>query len=985
MDESRILGEDLPLPPERLFERLGHISGYTWDQSIEPVHSSYDHWHVDGIKHSFEPDPTFNTPSSSRSKESTSNHTSPKTDTRPFFRHHWRSSLSESSSDISSSRNEHEPAWIPVIARVSSHVIRLEREFHMLKSIIETSDPEFKHTIRPIDIIRLPPQPGDRGPLLVTLYESPGPNHLAELVNFGPAFFQANGGNDFPGVNLEDKIQVSTFLDFAIGACECLELLHYGLKTIHGEIRADAFHFNQEAGSVRIISTGNGARSFDNALSEGWSSLSREFGVKHKLQFIAPEQTGRMPTEPDSRTDIYALGVLFWSALVGRPAFDGGDPVDVVQNVLGKQLSLVSSRRMDVPEAASAVIQKMTQKQISDRYHTISSVKWDLQQIAQLLGDGDSDGLKRFMIAQRDVSAFFTLPTRMFGRKEEQEAILSVVRRVERRQHKLTHVPPKPNQISFSVLSSGSSISDSRLENVELGDASSDSDSYGITAGRSNPASGSNIPSNAATYDSTNSLDSSMSTQKTVILSARGKGSLDSRNSGDNHERENHTSMNISGHGPFETYASLGRRKAQAKYQHTGRCEVVCISGTGGLGKSDLVHRLQPEIRKTGYVAIARLDRSRRIPFEPFFKIFASLLRQIFSERDITTEYHSSIRATLQPVWGTLHEILKLPEQLIYPLAANNKGTQLPRSSGPLQVLKEGAEENFYSKDARFISLSYGQKSKDFCHGPLKASKTFRFAETLVDVLRIMSFHKLICVCLDDIQYVDEESGNLLLELIRAKVQCVLILTGRPDEMLLPDLKALFQTDIADVTKVDLGPLSEDDILEYVAVTMHQEPSNALVPLAAVVQEKSHGIPFYVRLMLETCYRKNCIWYSWRDSTWQFDLDRIFKEFVTSDCGQALGNDFIAKRFQEMPPEARSILLWAALLGSPFSFSLVEKLLSGEFLFNLGGEDEEDITNPNGTRLIQSKGDIVVGLQYLVQSYVILPGETDDEFRYVVS
>lgn len=39
MEESNVLGDDLPLPPARLFERLAQISGYTWDPSIEPFHS----------------------------------------------------------------------------------------------------------------------------------------------------------------------------------------------------------------------------------------------------------------------------------------------------------------------------------------------------------------------------------------------------------------------------------------------------------------------------------------------------------------------------------------------------------------------------------------------------------------------------------------------------------------------------------------------------------------------------------------------------------------------------------------------------------------------------------------------------------------------------------------------------------------------------------------------------------------------------------
>jgi hypothetical protein len=155
---------------------------------------------------------------------------SPRTESRPPFRHHWRSSLSESSSELSLSRMDHEPIWIPVLARVSSHVVRLEREFHMLRSIVQTSDPDCNHTIRPIDLIRLPSDPGDAGPLLVAIFESPGQNMLREMVAFGPAWFAAGGRTDSNEPTPGEQVSLATFLDFAIGACDCLELLHYGLK-----------------------------------------------------------------------------------------------------------------------------------------------------------------------------------------------------------------------------------------------------------------------------------------------------------------------------------------------------------------------------------------------------------------------------------------------------------------------------------------------------------------------------------------------------------------------------------------------------------------------------------------------------------------------------------------------------------------------------------------------------------------------------------
>lgn len=981
MEENHILGEDLPLPPARLFERLAQLPGYTWDQTIEPFHSTYDSWHVFGIRHSAESD--VSTPAATSSGPSSSARNSPRIESRPAFRHHWRSSLSESSSELSLSRIEHEPTWIPVVARVSTHVVRLEREFHMMRSIVQISDPDCNHTIRPIDLLRLPPDPEDSGPILVSIFESPGQNYLKELVTFGPAWFGIGHKGDSNESTPGEQVSLPLFLDFAIGACDCLELLHYGLKTVHGEIRGDAFHFNRDTGEVKLINSGNGARAFDNALSEGWSALSRELGVKNKLQFIAPEQTGRMPTEPDSRTDIYALGVLLWMMLVGKPAFNGSDPVEVVQNVLGRKLPPVSAKRMDIPDAVSAVIQKMTQKAVNERYHTISSVKRDLEQISKLLGDGDSEALRDFQVAQRDVPSFFTLPSGMFGRKEEHDKIVGVVEKVHKRQQSAyakAVAQGNPHGLYAMSNSSMSEIREGRVDSFEIGEGSSDSGSFNIATSRSNSNVGPYLLGHVSTHDSVHSTESSISTQKPGQVANRVKSPADSRASWENADRDSHLSTSASTQSHGDSLNSLNRAKAGHKFRRGGRCEVITVCGAAGIGKSDLIQRVHPAVRRFGYVAIARLDRARRIPFEPFARALASLLRQIFSERDVTSDYHNCIRSALRPVWSTLHKVLELPEQLIY-YPGNKDKSLSPKLSVAQHILKDGPKGES-TKRAGLPVLSQGQSSVDFFLSNA-APRNMRLMETFLEILKTLSHYKLICVCLDDLQYADDESLELILNIIKAKVPCVLILTSRKEELKMPDIKALFETENPNVTKIVLNPLGEDEIVNYVAATMHQDPNAGLMPLAAVIQEKSRGNPFYIRMMLETCYRKNCIWYSWRDSSWEFDLDRIFTEFVAPNYGEGLGTDFIAKRLQEIPSAARSILVWAAVLGSPFSFSLVQRLVSGEFLYYSEEDNVEDITCPRTAELLeQSEPDLVVGLQYLVQAYIILPGETDDQFRF---
>lgn len=145
---------------------------------------------------------------------------------------------------------------------------------------------------------------------------------------------------------------------------------------------------------------------FENARSSN-DKAPAWLGAKQKLVYISPEQTGRMPAEPDTRTDIYSLGILFWQLLTQQPVFQATTPLDIIQCVLGKRIPLVSSTRLDAPEVLAKMIQKCTSKNIQDRYHSVSGLRHDLQGVKEHLAKGDNLALKAWNIASRDVSSFF--------------------------------------------------------------------------------------------------------------------------------------------------------------------------------------------------------------------------------------------------------------------------------------------------------------------------------------------------------------------------------------------------------------------------------------------------------------------------------------------------------------------------------------------------------------------------------------------------
>ena len=700
----------------------------------------------------------------------------------------------------------------------------------------------------------------------MSIFESPGRNYLRWFADFGPAWLgskmhlQDHAAGDTNNLNTKasNRITLSTFLDFAIGACECLELLHHGLRVVHGELRADAFHFNHDTGAVKIINFGSGPRSFENGLtSKGWIALSREIGAKHKLQYIAPEQTGRMPAEPDSRTDLYSLGVLFWTMLTGKPAFEGETLIDIVQAVLGRRLPLVSSERLDIPDVISKIIQKMTQKQIDERYHSTSGLRHDFVTVQRFLGDGDTEALDNFIIGSKDVPSFFMLPTAILGRSEEREKIVKVMEKVARRQQNLQD----PGSYNFGTTST-STLSE-RPDSLEIGTRSSETSSVTGKMGES-PALG---PSNTAkvfdaggpplSHDSTNDLslaskpplepnNSEESVDTTV--------SVDTQTTIDTQKSSNLRPDYSSGHRNAPSSIPIRRESHQPRRRH--RCEIISIFGAAGLGKSSLIQSTQSEVRKFGYFASAKFDPARKAPYESLIRAMGSLFRQVFSDSDVNSEYHDVVRKHISPFWPVVRVLLDLPEDLLSAESQHfNKNAAYASQHGTNRPLRLEANDTSSMRSSQVGSLSAGSLATSEVLRGGSNLRSMKFVTIFVAVLRILSANKLICLCLDDIQFADEESLDLISAILGKKIGIIILTTCRDEGTLAKSVENVIRSSSANVTTLKLSPLSEEEIIEYVALTMYRE-RQYVSPLAMVCLEKTNGNPFYLRQMLEVCYRK---------------------------------------------------------------------------------------------------------------------------------
>jgi signal transduction histidine kinase/predicted ATPase/CheY-like chemotaxis protein len=610
---------------------------------------------------------------------------------------------------------------------------------------------------------------------------------------------------------------------------------------------------------------------------------------------------------------------------------------------------------MDIPDVISHIVAKMTQKQMDDRYHSVNGLKYDLLQIAKFLGEGDEEKIKNYKIGMKDVSSFFILPSKTVGRDQENDKIFKIIEKLH--VHQQTLEKKAHAQALYSVSSNLSSL-DARMDSTEYVDGSSDSGSLSAKDSRSNSL------ANPTHFG----FESPTLAGKASMVSMLSRTIAEPRNNSWESDRESHISNALSGTSSHDTLGPMPRRRGSHRFRRRGRSEVICLLGSQGVGKSHLIKTIQPAIRRRGYFSLGRFDRARPTPFEPMLKVMASLFRQIFSEKDVSTSYHEMIRNNVRPIWGALHGMLDLPETLlnfqIDPSKPHGDG------GGTIVPLSDSASNH--------SAPSNNSNSTDFLRGPT-STRSLRFINTYLDVLRLMCLGKMICICLDDLHAADEESAELILNIVRSKVPAVLVLSSRQDEAVPTHVKRVLEIEHAN--KIELRNLREKEVFEYVAATLSQSVENAL-PLAAVVYEKSAGNPFLMKEILLTCYQKDCLWYDWRSSGWQFDLDRVFEEFSSTQQG-SLTTSFITKRLQEMSPASRAILAWASLIGNSFSFELVQRLLSGEYLYSSSNDHMMDVTCPKRAKFFKiSESDAIDGLQSLLTSYILVPGETDDEFRF---
>jgi serine/threonine-protein kinase len=103
------------------------------------------------------------------------------------------------------------------------------------------------------------------------------------------------------------------------------------------------------------------------------------------LKYMSPEQVQGLPV--DSRSDLFAAGIVLYQLLTGKRPFDGVGDYDIIQQIISKPVVPPSSFSPNLPRQIDDVIARALEKSRDRRYPTAQEFNAALQAAAKFASD----------------------------------------------------------------------------------------------------------------------------------------------------------------------------------------------------------------------------------------------------------------------------------------------------------------------------------------------------------------------------------------------------------------------------------------------------------------------------------------------------------------------------------------------------------------------------------------------------------------------
>ena len=332
----------------------------------------------------------------------------------------------------------------------------------------------------------------------------------------------------------------------------------------------------------------------------------------------------------------------------------------------------------------------------------------------------------------------------------------------------------------------------------------------------------------------------------------------------------------------------------------TGQRAAVWVAGYSGIGKSSLVHELEPlVVARFGWFAEGKFDLYQRdVPYVGWVGALQSAVHQLLALPEdelvaVRDAVVTNLGAGLSALVGLCPELVKVI------------GDQPP----PDEVTPHEAQ-------ARLA----------------KAVSTF--------VATLASAQRPLVLFLDDLQWADLASLRLLEAVLadRANASMLVIGAWRENEITPDHPVRWLLRKLADggslVETLELAPLELVDVQAIVADAV-LDAAGTSSDLGELVHEKTGGNPFFVRQFLSAMQRDGALRFDQSTRSWNWDLVAVGARAITDNVAELL-----ALRFDALSSVTLESLQAAAVVGTRFHLTDVVGLTGNDFIVAARSLDE---------------------------------------------
>jgi predicted ATPase/class 3 adenylate cyclase len=312
-----------------------------------------------------------------------------------------------------------------------------------------------------------------------------------------------------------------------------------------------------------------------------------------------------------------------------------------------------------------------------------------------------------------------------------------------------------------------------------------------------------------------------------------------------------------------------------------GRSELILVAGYSGTGKSSLVQEIhKPVTEKRGYSIEGKYDQFQRaIPYFAMIQAFTSFIDLLLTENEWKLNYFKElIQEAVGEEGKVLTDVIPNLELII------GEQPEVPEIGG------SEAQNRFNYVFRKFVT-------------------------------RISSRQHPIALFIDDLQWADSASLDLLLALMTDTDNQHFLCVGayRDNEVgpTHPFITAVenMKAGGVKVSTITIGNLTHENVNDLISESLLME-SSVTRSLTDLVMEKTGGNAFFVTQFLKSLYEEGLLYYDSEKRNWHWNIASIRDQNLTDNVVELM-----AGKILRMPEKTQQVLKLAACIGAGFDLS----------------------------------------------------------------